>query len=261
MSELNLAPHRASGHGATIEAVRELPTEQSTDLTTEPVIELHEATVTAARGTVFGPVSATIRRPITVVHGASGTGRTSLLLSIAGRMRLGEGTLRTLGETRLAQIRRRVGIAGFAEIDALEPAVTVGATLRERLSWSLPWYRHTPRMTDALAAELLAAAFGGETLPSQLLPAHTTLVRDVDSAEQMLLRIALALIDVPEMLVIDDFDALRNPADRVRIATRLNALATDPSGGIDMVIATSDPGDISLFRSVADGQAPAVIEL
>lgn len=256
MSELNLAPHRASGHGATIEAVRELPTEQSTDLTTEPVIELHEATVTAARGTVFGPVSATICRPVTVVHGASGTGRTSLLLSIAGRMRLGEGTLRTLGETRLAQIRRRVGIAGFAEIDALEPAVTVGATLRERLSWSLPWYRHTPRMTDALAAELLAPAFGGEALP-----AHTTLVRDVDSAEQMLLRIALALIDVPEMLVIDDFDALRNPADRVRIATRLNALATDPSGGIDMVIATSDPGDISLFRSVADGQAPAVIEL
>ena len=207
------------------------------------VIALRDAAVEGPRGPVCGPVTAESAAPVTVVTGVRGSGRTSLLLALAGRMRLTGGEVRTLGERSAAAIRRRSGIAGFAEIDALEPAVTVGATLRERLSWAMPWYRRTPRIGPELCRELLEQAFGAECEA----PDPGTLVRDLAPAQEFLLRIALALIDGPEILFVDDFDALRDPADRRTAALRLDAIA---AAGIPVVLATSDPGDAALFADV-----------
>jgi len=215
-----------------------------------PAIELRQAAVRGPRGTVFGPLTVSSDRPVTVVLGSHGTGRTSLLLAIAGRMRLSEGSLVTLGATKPAEIRRRTGVVGFAEIDALEPAVTLGATLRERLAWAMPWYRRTPRMTPELTSELLARAFGDYEQPD---PA--TLVRELTPAEEMLVRVSLALIEEPEMLAVDDLDALRDPAERALVAERLSALAAD---GLRIAVATSDPGDAALLAGSCD---PALIEL
>lgn len=226
-----------------------------------PAVELRAAHVSAARGAVFGPLTATSTNPVTVVLGARGSGRTSLLLSIAGRMKLSGGSLATLGETKLSEIRRITGLVGFEDIDALEPSVTLGATLRERLGWALPWYRRTPRVTPELSGELLAEAFGEFEQPD---PA--TLVRELGPAEEMLVRIALALIEGPGLLVVDDFDALRDPAERALVAERLSSLARR---GIRVVVATTDPGDAALFASAApdatrgsaSDAAPTVIEL
>ena len=219
----------------------------------DTVIALNGASVRAARGPVFGPLDAASDSPITVVVGARGTGRTSLLLSVAGRMRLSEGSVSVLGvdtSTRagLAAARRRTGVVGFAELDALEPSVTVGATLRERLAWAMPWWRRTPHVTADLSSELLAEAFGEYEQPTP-----NTLVRDLDAASEMLLRISLALIEGPELLCIDDFDALLlGPAERALVVERLCALA---ARGTRVLVATSDPGDADLLAT------PAIIEL
>ncbi|QZY51113.1 ATP-binding cassette domain-containing protein [Leucobacter tenebrionis] len=226
-----------------------------------PAVELRAAHVSAARGAVFGPLTATSTSPVTVVLGARGSGRTSLLLSIAGRMKLSGGSLETLGETKLSEIRRITGLVGFDGIDALEPSVTLGATLRERLGWALPWYRRTPRITPELSGELLAEAFGEFEQPDPAI-----LVRELGPAEEMLVRVALALIEGPELLVVDDFDALRDPAERALVAERLSSLARR---GIRIVVATTDPGDAALFTSAAPAAArgsasdaaPTVIEL
>lgn len=217
--------------------------------TAHPAFELRGATVTADRGTVFGPLSVTSASPVSVVLGSRGTGRTSLLLSISGRMRLSGGELTTLGESRLSEIRSRTGVVGFEAVDALEQAVTLGATLRERLAWAMPWYRRTPRVTPELSSELLATAFGEFEQPDP-----STLVRELGAAEEMLVRVALALIEGPELLVVDDFDAVRDPAERAVVAERLGALAAQ---GIRVVLATSDPGDVELFAA----HEPTVIEL
>ncbi|WP_241156267.1 ATP-binding cassette domain-containing protein [Leucobacter chromiireducens] len=214
-----------------------------------PVVALSGALVRGEHGPVFGPLTATSERPITAIVGTRGSGRTSLLLSIAGRMRLHEGTLNTLGTAKLGEIRRRTGIAGFEAIDALEPQVTVSDILRERLSWALPWYRRVPRITQELAADLLEPAFGA----TSLIPIET-LVRDLTPAAEQLLRIGLALLEEPELLVLDDFDALRDPADRDLVAERLSALA---GRGVRTVFATSDPGDVERFAALE----PAVIAL
>lgn len=214
-----------------------------------PTIELRGAEVRGSRGAVFGPLTASSDRPVTVVRGARGTGRTSLLLSLTGRMRLSSGGLAVLGVEKTGEIRRRTGVVGFAEIDALEPSVTLGATLRERLAWAMPWYRRTPRMTPELAGELLGESFGEYEQPD---PA--TLVRELTPSEEMLVRISLALIEGPELLAVDDFDSLRDPAERALVAERLNALA---ARGVRAVVATSDPGDLALFAE----HGPALISL
>lgn len=212
------------------------------------VIELSGAGVRAARGQVFGPLEAESNSPITVVVGARGSGRTSLLLSLSGRMRLSEGSLEVLGDdtaTRagLARVRRRSGIAGFEAIDALERSVTVGDTLRERLAWAMPWWRRTPKISAALAEELLAEAFGEYEQPNP-----ETLVRDLDPATEMLLRIALALLETPDLLCVDDLDALHNPAERALVAERLRHIA---ASGVRIIAATSDPADADLLATTA----------
>jgi ABC-type multidrug transport system ATPase subunit len=217
-------------------------------------VELRAAHVRGSRGPVFGPLTATSRSLVTVGLGPRGSGRTSLLLSIAGRMQLSGGSLSTMGATSPAEIRRLTGLVGFEAVDALEPAVTLGATLRERLSWALPWYRRTPRITPQLARELLADAFGDLEQPGPAL-----LVRDLSPSEEMLVRVSLALIETPRLLVVDDFDALRDPADRALVAERLSDLAQQ---GIRIVLASSDPGDAALLeRALPAGAAPALIEL
>lgn len=214
----------------------------------DTVIALQEASVRAARGTVFGPLSTQSSSPITVVVGDRGSGRTSLLLSLSGRMRLSSGSVEVLGidagtRSGLAQIRTRTGVAGFEAVDSLEPSVTVCDTLRERLAWAMPWWRRTPRLTPERSNELLAETFGD--LP---LPAPDMLVRELDPASEMLLRISLARIERPELLCIDDFDALRSPAERERVAQRLDALAAH---GVRLVVATSDPSDVEMLSHTA----------
>ncbi|QIK63056.1 hypothetical protein G7068_07485 [Leucobacter viscericola] len=212
-------------------------------------LRLEDAVVNGPRGAVFGPLAVESDSAITMICGSRGSGRTALLLVLAGRMRLSLGSAEVLGTTRLAEMRRRIGIAGFADIDALEPTATVSATLRERLAWVSPWYQRTPKVTPAAARELLARAFG-----DLAQPAADTLVQDLVPADEMLLRIALALTESPQMLVIDDFDELRSSADRQLVADRLTALAAT---GIRVVLATTDPADAMHFAS----EPPALIEL
>lgn len=203
---------------------------------------LTDVAASGPRGTVFGPVSARTDDPITVVVGRRGSGRTSLLLSLGGRMRLSGGELSLNGLTspgRLSALRRETGLVGFAGIDELEPSVSVGATVRERLAWASPWYRPARRVTPERLGALLAPAFGDTPMPEP-----GTLVRDLTQAQDRLLRIALALIERPSVLLIDDFDDLSDPADRVLVADRLRALATH---GIDSVVVTADTRDLELF--------------
>ncbi|WP_449342482.1 ATP-binding cassette domain-containing protein, partial [Streptomyces aurantiogriseus] len=70
-----------------------------------------------------------------VIEGPSGSGRTSLLLALTGRMKATEGTA-TVGTAHLpkqsAAVRRISALAHVAGVTDLDPALTVGEHLRER---------------------------------------------------------------------------------------------------------------------------------
>lgn len=177
------------------------------------------------RGLVYGPLDLDVPcGRLTVLHGAQGGGRSSLLLTIAGRMVPdARSRLVVLGESlprARRVVQRRAAVAGFAGIDDLDEAVTVGAIVGERLAWLSPWYRPAPRVDQGVVDRLLAPVHGERPVPRVDCRVH-----DLDEVDAMLLRIALAMAQSPDLLVVDDVDQVHDLRRRQLVWSRLEALA------------------------------------
>ncbi|WP_207204588.1 ATP-binding cassette domain-containing protein [Sanguibacter massiliensis] len=203
-------------------------------------------------GPVYGPIDMHVAPgDLVVLQGPQGSGRTSLLLTLAGRMKPSPSTVQlTVRGHHLPRDRRAVqqvtAIAGFAGIDDLEPSVTVGDTLRERLAWLTPWYRRTPPVTDATLRELATPVFG-----TRRVPTARTLVRDLDEVDAMLLRIVVALVAHPDVLVVDDLDQVHDTARRQIVWDRLAALTTATTDPTDPTPSTPPAPGLTVIASVA----------
>lgn len=213
----------------------------NTDAT--PTLLMRRAFLEGRRGLVYGPVDLRSEAMMTLIVGGRGSGLTSLLLSAAGRMAPTAGSIATLGHDvadEAALVRSLVGIAGFDMIDGLDGHGAVGAHLRQRWSWNRPWYARRPRADDAWTRERLGALFGPVRVPDA-----ATRVEDLAEDQRLLLRVALALIDRPRMLAIDDLDGVVSPEARIRVMGRLAWLNGQ---GFPIVAATHDGRDVELMR-------------
>ncbi|MFG3031514.1 ATP-binding cassette domain-containing protein [Streptomyces sp. NPDC048253] len=168
------------------------------------------------------------------VEGPSGSGRTSLLLALTGRMKATEGTA-TVGGARLpkqlAAVRRVSALAHVAGVTDLDPALTVGEHLRERALLERRFggpVRELLRPRAERAAEvglridtaLAAAGLDRETLPK----GSRTAVRDLERLEALRLSVALALIGRPGLLGVDDIDLKLTDAERGEVWALLGSL-------------------------------------
>src|SRR4051794_5828343 len=102
--------------------------------------------LTGDRGTVYGPLDLEVAAgTLAVVRGPQGSGRTSLLLTLAGRMVPDPSSQVTVLGHELPgdrnALQREAALAGFAGIDELDDSVSVAQHVRERLGWLSPWYR------------------------------------------------------------------------------------------------------------------------
>ncbi|AVV43126.1 ABC transporter ATP-binding protein [Streptomyces sp. P3] len=169
------------------------------------------------------------------LEGPSGSGRTSLLLALTGRMKATEGTA-AVGTARLprqmAAVRRVSALAHVAGVTDLEPALTVGEHLRERALLQRrfdgsvrdllrPRAQREARTTSQIDAALAAAGLDRGSLPKG---AHTA-VRDLERIEALRLSVALALIGHPRLLGVDDIDLKLTDAERAEVWTLLRSLA------------------------------------
>lgn len=171
-------------------------------------------------GPVFGPVD--LRIPfggLAVVQGFAGSGRTSLLLTLSGRMRPSSGKLRVLGRTKPAAIRAVSAIAGFAGIDTISESVTVRDLITEQIRWDATWYLLIRRAGQRELEQVCAPVFGNRPLPKL-----TDYVSDLGELDSMLLRIAVANTKVPALLLIDDLEQVREEQDRARLVEHLAML-------------------------------------
>lgn len=201
----------------------------------------------STRGVVYGPVDLEVPTgTLAVVQGPQGGGRSSLLLTIAGRMVPDKGSnLRVLGETlprRRDAVQKRAAIAGFHGIDDLDESVTVGEATRERLAWLSPWYRRVPKVDQATFAALAAPVFGDRPLPRT-----GTLVWDLDEVDAMLLRITFAMAQQPALLVVDDVDQVHDSLRRQTVWTRLEAIAAT---GVTVVAAVASLDEVARMQWV-----------
>ncbi|MFI1026784.1 ATP-binding cassette domain-containing protein [Streptomyces sp. NPDC020951] len=169
------------------------------------------------------------------VEGPSGSGRTSLLLALTGRMKATEGTA-TVGEARLpkqlAAVRRVGALAHVAGVTDLDPALTVGEHLRERALLQRrfggsvrellrPRTERTAQTKLRIDTALTAAGLDREALPK----GSRTAVRDLERLEALRLSVALALVGRPALLGVDDVDLKLTQAERAEVWALLKSLA------------------------------------
>ncbi len=182
-----------------------------------PYIETRDLSLTTREGPVYADVNLSFGRGrLAAVVGRSGTGRSALLLTLAGRMRGWTGRCRVAGydaATQIATLRDRSSVARISDLVDLEPRLTVAESITERaLIDAMPLPRAGERF-DASCAAL-----------GELDLSRKTLVGDLSSLDRTLLTVALATLRPAELVVLDDAQRGLDGEQLARLMTGLVGL-------------------------------------
>lgn len=168
-------------------------------------------------GPVYGPIDLDIDTGgVTVLVCPAGSGRTALLMTLAGRMRPVKGELSVFGLRRAREIFGVAALAGFDELDPVSESVTVRDLITEELRWDAPWYQLVRRADAGDLARVCTPVFG--ELP---LPPLGEYVEELTELDRLLLRIALANTSRPPLLVVGSLDYVTSDLNRDLLIERL----------------------------------------
>ena len=169
-----------------------------------PILEARGLGVRGRRGVVFSGLDLTLPSGGTAaLVGPPGSGRTTALLALAGRMFGAEGRLSVAGTTDPAEIRRIVSVARAEGVVDLDQDLRVDEVATERA---------------ILARRFDGPARLGELLPWVGLGVHSrAYVGELSADARTRLQIALALIDDPAVIVLDDLDLGIDVAGQVEL--------------------------------------------
>lgn len=171
-------------------------------------------------GPVYGPIDLDIAAGgVSVLRYPTGTGRTALLMTLAGRMKPVEGQVSVFGHTKATDIFKASALACIDELDTVAESVTVRDLITEQKRWDAPWYRFIGPADDTDLATLCAPVFGDVGLPKL-----TAYFDELTELEQTLLRIALANTATPPLLVVGNLDHITDDENRTIVLQRLIAL-------------------------------------
>lgn len=171
----------------------------------------------SAEGWVYRHVTlAADRGQVVELRGPGGTGRSMLLLTLAGRARPSTGTLDVLGFDRPRDIRPRAALARVHDVIGPEPEQTVHQAMTERARWD----RVHPRGSDGLGYRIdeVRELTG-------LDAADHDRVAGLPRVQQTLLAVALALLSRPGVVLLDDLDVGLSAPDQGRVWDALHAAA------------------------------------
>lgn len=178
------------------------------------------------RGWVFRDVDLALPAgSVAAIAGPAGSGRTMLLLTLAGRARPSTGELRVDGATSRPDLRRRVAVARATGAVELDADLTVGDSRREA-----GLLCHGADLDRA--EELVGLDLDG-----------TTLVGDLAQDDRALFALALAAATRPAAVVLDDVDLHTTPAQQRRIWAALRAVADDGTTAVASTAAPALAGD------------------
>jgi len=238
-------PVPAGGHPLAIPG----PQPQSPPLPPGPVLEATGLGLLGKTGWVFQNIDLTLRATsVAAIVGPSGTGRSSLLLALSGRLRPTAGTLSVAGHSyrdKPSAIRQLTAVARVGAMTVPEPALTVSEYVAQRClleDVGLPEGR--TRFTAACDA-----------LQLQLEP--TTQVGSLFGDKATLLAVAASCVRVSAVIMLDDLDRGVSGATQQLILDALLRLATT---GPTIVVTTTDripvmEADVVLDLTPTEGAA------
>ncbi|MBU7599543.1 ATP-binding cassette domain-containing protein [Streptomyces sp. P38-E01] len=212
------------------------------------------------RGTVFRDVELCAEAgELVAVQGPSGSGRTCLLLALTGRMRTTAGRVEVDGlplPKRMAAVREITALGPVPDVNDPEPALTVAEHLRER-SLLRPYFRGWRRERTAARRERLDHALELAGLSLEELPkGPRTTVRQLERTQELRLGVALALLDEPRLIAVDDVGLKLSDAERLEMWGLLRAVAA--AGVTVLASCTQAPEDAAVLRiDAAQAHDPA----
>jgi predicted ABC-type transport system involved in lysophospholipase L1 biosynthesis ATPase subunit len=173
--------------------------------------------MTGPWGPAFGPLDLDVDAGgVTALMGPAGSGRTALLMTLAGRMKPSSGAVTVFGHSLARDIFAVSALAGIEELDSVSESVTVRDLITEQSRWDAPWYRLVPRAGEAEQEAMCRPVFGD--LP---LPRLTEYVEELNELDGLLLRIALANTARPPLLVVGSVDQVTSDRNRETLIRRL----------------------------------------
>ena len=211
----------------------------------EPALEATGLTLETKRGTLFHDISMTVRpASLAAIVGPSGTGRSSLLLALTGRMAITKGMLAIAGR-KLAdsagEIRALTSVARIGNTIGPEPALTVNESVDEScLLEKVNMAEGRLRFAEACTA-------------LDLTVEPSLLIGDVGGERATLLAVALACVRISAVIVVDDIDRGVDLATQHRIVTALDRLTKMTKTGPAIIVSTADRVPVS--------DLPVIIEL
>jgi ABC-2 type transport system ATP-binding protein len=165
---------------------------------------------------------------VLTLAGQAGSGRSSLLLTLAGHMRPTDGRLAVFGYDIPGCARRvhhLVSVAGTGDA-VLAPNLTVSESVEERALVEMV-DRGVAGDRFRQACELVDLNVHRQAMAQELAP-----------VERTLLALALALVRAPLLVVIDDVDAGLSAGDEHNVWQAIRAVADT---GVTVAAATTDP--------------------
>jgi ABC-2 type transport system ATP-binding protein len=220
--------------GATFVLTSQYKSEEATML----VVSAHGLGLRTRRGWIFRDVDLEVKPgELVALTGPSGSGRTSLLLALAGRFVTNRGTVERRGPAALGYV---------PDVSEPEPGLTVAEHVEERLLLC----RSGPSPTEGPGASGKSAGRARwrrgyrKELVSAALDDYSgdpdELIRNLDTYHRHLLGLVLARIENPRLVVVDDADADLSAAERAELWLRLRSL-TDHDIAVIVACREIDP--------------------
>ena len=194
-----------------------------------PVLVAENLGLLTPGGWVFRDISLTLR-PSSVVGivGPAGTGRSSLLLALTGRMQANTGTLTVAGHTakdKPSAIRALTAVARIGTVITAEPALTVRQSIDERC------------LLDDVDPRIGRARFDEACAAMRLKFEPSVLTGSMVGDQATLFSVALACVRVSAVIVLDDLD--RGVSTAVQ-QTMTDALVRLAKTGPTIILTTTD---------------------
>ena len=182
-------------------------------------IEARLLSLATREGAVFGDLEFTVPRGgLAVVAGPSGSGRSALLLTLAGRMRGWTGALRIGGYDAAREsraVRRFSSIARIGSMIELEPRHTVGEAITERALIDNVRPRPAHQIVHHAAREF------------DLRLDDDALIDRLTAVDRGILAVLLATVRPAELVIFDDVDRDLDPEQQGRLWAVLEAFTGD----------------------------------